>query len=275
MTKKEVGFSVVSEVEDKDGNTTETTKKYIVIRPNLEIQREAQKVYNRAFSDAIQSGALLRAKLQDFMESQGLWDNEKQEKLKSLQNDIMNDERKLAKGGFALSEARNLSIELRKKRIQIAELVSTRSSLDGNTAEGQADNQRFNYLVSACLVYNDSRKPVYGTMDEYLLESSSDVAIQGAEALAKMLYDLSDDFESKLPENQFLKKFNFVNDDFKLVNEDGKLVDTDGRLINEEGNFVDENGDTVDRDGNKVDEDGNYVFEDTQPFLDKDGKPIN
>jgi hypothetical protein len=248
-------------------------KEYLVRSPTLENQREAQKVYNQAFTDAIKSKSVVRAKLDDLLEDQGLWNDEKQAKFTELQRELLEGEKRLAKGGFSLNEAKDLAIKMKSVRDEIRDLISVRTSLDNHSAEGQADNSRFNYLVSVCLVYNDTKQPVYKNMEEYLNSSTEKVAILGAQNLANMLYGLDNDYESNLPENKFLKKFKFVDDKLRLVDKKGRLIDKDGRLIDETGRFIDEEGNFVDKFGNKVDKDGEYVV-DSEPFLDDDGNPI-
>jgi hypothetical protein len=248
-------------------------KEYLVRSPTLENQREAQKVYNQAFTDAIKSKSVVRAKLDDLLEDQGLWNDEKQAKFTELQRELLEGEKRLAKGGFSLNEAKDLAIKMKSVRDEIRDLISVRTSLDNHSAEGQADNSRFNYLVSVCLVYNDTKQPVYKNMEEYLNSSTDKVAILGAQNLANMLYGLDNDYESNLPENKFLKKFKFVDDKLRLVDKKGRLIDREGRLIDESGRFIDEEGNFIDKFGNKVDKDGEYVV-DSQPFLDDNGNPI-
>lgn len=248
-------------------------KEYLVRSPTLENQREAQKVYNQAFTDAIKSKSVVRAKLDDLLEDQGLWNDEKQAKFTELQRELLEGDKRLAKGGFSLNEAKDLAIKMKSVRDEIRELISVRTSLDNHSAEGQADNSRFNYLVSVCLVYNDTKQPVYKNMEEYLNSSTEKVAIMGAQNLANMLYGLDNDYESNLPENKFLKKFKFVDEKLRLIDKKGRLIDREGRLIDENGRYLDEEGNFVDKFGNKVDKDGEYVVE-SQPFLDDDGNPV-
>lgn len=251
----------------------EVEKEFLVRLPNLQEQREGQKEYNRAWTDAVKSGALLRSKLEDFMKEQSLWDDKKQQEVSELGRKINEKEQVLAKGGIKLSEAKKTALELKKLRVELRELISKRMELDVHTAEGQADNARFNYWVSTCLVYNDTKKPVFSSLDEYLNNSSKDYASLGASKLAELLYNLNSNFEDTLEENQFLKEFKFVDDKGRLINKDGHLVDEEGRLIDEEGYYVNEEGKRVDIDGNPIDEEGNYAFE-RQPFLDDDGNPV-
>jgi hypothetical protein len=249
-------------------------KTFTVRSPSLVDQREGQKVYNQAFTDAIKSKSVVRAKMDDLLEDQGLWNAEKQQEYSSLQKELLEGERKLAKGGFALSEAKKLAIRMREVRNKIRELISVRTSLDNHSAEGQADNARFNYLVSACVVYKDSDKKYFESLEDYMNRIDDPVALAGAQKLANMIYGLDNNFEKNLPENKFLKKYKFVNDDLRFIDKKGRTVDGEGRLIDEQGRYINEAGEFVDRDGNRVDADGEYVV-DAQPFLDDDGNPVS
>jgi hypothetical protein len=248
-------------------------KEILVRSPSLNDQREAQKIYNQAFTDAIKSKSVVRAKLDDLLEDQGLWNNEKQQRFTELQKELLDGEKKLAKGGFSLNEAKDLAVRMKSVRDEIRDLISVRTSLDNHSAEGQADNARFNYLVSVCVVYNDTKEPVFTNLEDYMNRSTEEVAILGAQNLANMLYGLDNDYEVNLPENKFLRKYKFVDDKLRFVDKKGRLIDAEGRLINEDGRYIDEQGNFVDKYGNKVDKDGEYLVE-PQPFLDENGKPI-
>lgn len=249
-------------------------KQFLVKSPSSEDQTEAGKIYNTAFSDAIKSKALVRAKLDDVLTEQGLWDEGKQKQYETLQNSILDGERALAKGGISLKKAKEIALKMKKDRSSLRDLISVKTTLDTHTAEGQADNARFNYLVSACLVYKDTKQPYFQGYKDYLSKAGEPIAIEAAQHLASMLYGLENDYEQKLPENKFLSKYKFVDDRLRLVNEKGQLVDESGRLINEQGRFINEKGELIDKKGNLVDEKGDYI-EEFKPFLDDNGKPIN
>ena len=252
--------------EDKDVSLA-------VRSPTLEDQREAQKVYNQAFTDAIKSKSVVRAKLDDLLEDQGLWNQEKQAKFTEFQQKILDGEKRLAKGGFNLKEAKNLALEMKKTREEIRDLISVRTSLDNHSAEGQADNAKFNYLVSACVVYKDSSQKYFNNLEDYINKADDPVALLGAQKLANMIYGLDNNFEKNLPENKFLQKYKFIDEKLRLINKEGKLVDSEGRLINDDGRFIDDKGEFIDKFGSRVDSDGEYVVE-NKPFLDDDGNPI-
>ncbi len=257
-------FSVVINGENVD---------FIVRSPSLQDQREAQKVYNQAFTDAIKSGSVVRAKLDDLLRDQGLWNDEKQAKFSELQQTLLDGEKRLAKGGFGLKEAKDLALQMQEVRLKIRDLIGVRTSLDNHSAEGQADNARFNYLVSSCVVYKNNNQKYFNGLEDYLNRADDPVALSGAQNLANMIYGLDNNFEKNLPENKFLHKYKFVDDKLRLIDKKGRLIDEDGRLINEDGRFINEEGKLIDKDGNLVNDQGDYLF-DTQPFYDDDGKPV-
>lgn len=250
-------------LKGKDG------KELIMRKPNIGDHREGQKVYNNAFHDAVKSKAFVRAKLDDLLREQGLWTDEKEARYQAIKKEILEHELSLQKGGIKLSEAKAIAISMIKLRGEIRGLLIERTQLDNNTAEGQADNARFDYWVSVCLVYKDGGKPYFSSLDDYM-NSTEDVAGEAARVLSNMIYSLDSDYESKLPEFRFLKKFHMVDEKLRFINKDGHLVDVDGNLMNENGRLVNEKNELVDREGNRVDEEGNYVV-DEKPFLDDDG----
>ena len=107
-------------------------KEFLVKNPSLHDQREAQKVYNQAFTDAVKSKSVVRAKLEDLLKDQGLWDDDKQVKFDTLQRDLLDGEKKLAKGGFGLTQAKELALRMKNVRDEIRALVSVRTSLDNH-----------------------------------------------------------------------------------------------------------------------------------------------
>lgn len=249
-------------------------QEFTIKSPSLADQRESQKVYNQAFSDAVKSGCIVRARLDDLLKEQGLWDDNKQIKFNTIQQELLDYEKTLARGGINLKMAKEIAIKMKTLRDDLRDLISVRTNLDNHTAEGQADNARFNYLISACLVYSSNKdKKYFQDYAEYLSRASEPIAIKAAQVLANMLYGLDNDYEKKLPENKFLIKYKFVDDKLRLVNNNGQLVDSEGRLVDENGRFINEQGKYVDKNGNLVDENGDYLLE-FKPFTDDNGNPI-
>jgi hypothetical protein len=253
-------------VEGKD-----TTFK--VLSPSFKSQREAQKIYNKAFSDAINSGSIIRARLDDILIKQGLWDQDKDKKFSELQTKINSGEKTLASGGITLDEARTVAVDMRDSREELRQLIAVKNNLDSNTAEGQADNAKFNYLVSACVVYKETGKTYFQGYEDYNNRSADMVGVKAAYKLANMIYGLEDNFEATLPENKFLKEYGFVNEALDFVDSQGRKTDRNGKLVDINNRFINTEGEYVDAEGNRVTYDGDYVS-DFKPFLDSKGKPV-
>lgn len=250
-------------------------KEYAILRPTTAQTEDASMEYNRIFSKSLKSGALLRESLEKFMREQELWDDDKENLYSELLTQINQKEKSLSKGGIKLSEAKDIALEMRGIRAALQGLIAQRNSLDVNTAQGQAENARFNTLLVSSLVYNDSGQRVYSDVEEYLEKQADgdELGTLGAQNFANMYFGLDQNYEVNLPENKFLKQWKFVDDSLHLVNEEGKLVDYDGKLVNQEGFFVDESGKPINFEGDPVSLEGNYNFE-TQPFLNEEGLPL-
>ncbi len=279
-----------------EGRTNEDKVVKVLLKtPGAKEYRDSQIEYNRAFRKALDSGALLRQKLSDHMEQQGLWDEKKQSKNDEFVAKIQSKEELLKGGGIRLSEAKEIALELRVLRAEFRDFLSERNALDQNSAEGQADNARFAELVRLCMLNPNNKQPYFPTQKDYDESADQPWVIESASELASMIYGLDPDYDNRLTENKFLKEFDFVNEDLRLVNESGHLVDAEGRLITEEGRFVAYKSEEAEkeqdeeqryfgnRDGEEVieitDEDGEKSWvrvslAERKPFLDDGGKPI-
>tara|TARA_Y100000385_G_C13052572_1_gene620489 strand:- start:55 stop:1014 length:960 start_codon:yes stop_codon:yes gene_type:complete len=272
---------------DKNGNQV----KVMLKTPGPQEYRDSQIEYNKAFRKALDSGALLRQKLSDYMTEQGIWDDTKQQKNDYFVDEINAKEKTINSGGIKLSEAKEIALELRGLRYEFREFIAEKNALDQNSVEGQADNARFSELVRLCMLNPTTKKPYFQTQKDYDANGDQPWVAQASSELASMIYGLDPDYDNKLAENKFLKEFNYVNDDLRLVNDSGHLVDLEGSLIDEDGRYVayrddkqtEENKYFVNKSGVEVvsitDEDGDVTWvekgkEVRQPFLDEDGNPI-
>jgi hypothetical protein len=253
----------MEEIEFKVGEV-----EYKVRQPGLEELNKAEMVYNKRFNVALNSDSPLAIKAGDILRKQGLWSDEKQAELNQAYKDISEKEFILHKGGIYKKEARAVAISLKKLRLKVQDLYSPIANFNKYTCEGQAENAKFDCLVSLCTVYKDGR-PVFSSLEDYKNRTNDPVAIVGSTKFAELHYHLfDDDLGASLPENQFLKDHGFVDDQFRLVDSKGRLVTEDGRLINEDGNLIDEEGNLIDALGHKLDKEGNFTVE-RKPFLDE------
>jgi hypothetical protein len=254
-------------------------QEYLVHAPDAAKNRLAQLEYSRVYGESLRAGAPLRTELYDYMIKRNIWSQEKQQELQDLANTITENEKKLLGGDMKLSVAKELALQLKKDRVRIQILITERSTSDSSTAEGQAENARFQRLLSLCLVYkggDNDGKPVFKNVDELMNAPEGDLAEaaqQGFNRLSDMVYKVDEKYEHKLPENEFLKEWGWMDDKFRLMNDKGQLVDALGRRVNEDGHLVDEDGELIDYKGTPVDKEGNYKIE-KKPFLDDEGLPV-
>lgn len=251
--------------------------------PNISIKKpgknelsDSQIVYSKAWRKALEGGAIIRAKLNDYLTEQGVWDKQKEKKYNELQNKINAQAEIINRGGVKVSQAKKASFALKRLRNEFVTLIAERNAYDAMTAEGCADNARFDYLVTVCVIDVDTGQPIFKDLDDYNQRGGEDWAIEAAAELAGILYGLDPKYEDNLPENKFLKRFKFIDEKGRLINKDGHLIAIDDddteRLIDEEGHYIAyEDGVSyrVDRDGKRVEE----VVQ--APFLDDDGNPID
>lgn len=250
---------------------------YLIKLPLAREYKLAQMEYNKTYGEAIKAGAVLRAKLNEYMADQKIWSEQRIKRVSEIAMSITDGEKKLSKGGIKLSEAQKIAKQIKKDRNEFQELATERAISDSNTAEGQAENARFQRLLTTCLVYKDNDTPVYNSLDELLNETDETmlkVSNEAFEIFGKMIYKLDDTFESKLPENVFLKKFKMVDDKGRLINKDGHLIDDQNRLINENGRLINDKGEFVDGDGNLITEEGDLISKIDPIFYDEEGNPI-
>lgn len=190
------------------------------------------------------------------MRRQGLWDDAKQEEYEALLKKSADIEYKIKSGFYKkASQLREKGIELKKLRNELSSLLMVRNSMDSNTADGQADNERFFYLVTVCVFDYETQKPVYTSLEDYHEKSDTELAIKCASEFANYAYGLEENFEDTLIENKLLKKLGLLNDKGQLTNKAGQRVDIDGNLLNEDGS-------RVDKDGNRIDINNNPIIED-------------
>ena len=216
---------------------------------------DAKKVHNKAFREALEDGALLRKSLMNHMRDQGVWDDRKEEAYQVFIKQIGELEYQLASGKMKVTEGRALAIKLSKVRQEFRNLISERNMMDANSAEGQADNARFNCLLAKSVFDYITQKPVYASVEAYIENGSDETSLTIAGKFANFLYGVDEDYDKNLVENKFFKRFSLVDTEGRFIDKKGGFVDVDGKPVDAEGYRLDENGVRVDINGHHLDAD--------------------
>lgn len=260
------------DVELSDGKIV----KIVVKTPTTGIASRSDRIRAKVWTECVQDGIMTKKELSRFMKEKGIWDELKEAEQLEIGQKLVELEKKLfiKKGRSSkvkAAEGKEIAIQMRILRLRMRELIAERVSLENNTAESLADNAKFDFLVAGC-TYHENGQKVYNSLEEYANSAESEIAFAAATSLATMLYNLDQGFEARLPENKFLKMFDFCDDNLSLVDTEGHRVDPNGRKINEFGQLIDNEGRVIDSAGNLLDEDGNYVP--TVTYVDGKGKKI-
>lgn len=243
----------------------------IVRTPNASDLQKAQMESNKVFRLALDAGAVLRTELNAFLRKRGLWNDDMENQLTKIADELYELEKKLMKGGIKRSEAKDICIRMRVLRYEQSALLYNQRQHDIYTVEAQAENAKFDYLVS-CSVFDEEGNRYFTSLDDYKARANEDASAAVASALAELVNNYDPDWEKDLPENKFLLEHKFVNEKLKFVNKDNKVIDSEGRLIDDNGRFINENGEFVNRDGELVDKDGMPIVE-FQPLIDDEEEP--
>ncbi len=260
MDKKQVTVTKnkrIFSVKLADGTETMVS----VSKPDNEANKYAKQIYNRAFKDAIDSGAIVRAAISKVMREQNLWDDNQQKLADKLERVISDGEKALQKGGIPLSKAKEIALKMSEARAELQSLLRERNQLDLHTAESQATNEQFAALLVKCTRIEATGKLFFRDLVDYKDREADEEVLQIAEQFAKIYYGVEDDWQKKLPENAFLLKHKFVDEEMRYLNRKGEFVDRDGRRVDAEGWYINEKGVRVDSDGTPINEKGEPIVE--------------
>lgn len=250
------------------------TKKLIVTKPNDTQETDADiyssQIFAKLAKEKDEDGKpayMVRAKLDEFLRDIGIYTQEDIERLGTISSNISNYEDRLYAGQITKKQGRDLAIKLRENRYELLLLLNKKASYDVHTIEHHCQNARMDYLITKCICFENG-EPVFKSVKDYKEDDVvKPLIIECITKLASLISNYDQDYEKKLPENKFLIKFNYCNDDLDLVDpETGRHVNTDGDFIDKEGNVVDEEGKPVDINGDLLDRElGDFFDEEPKP----------
>ncbi len=237
--------------------------------------READKIRSKAYHEAyLKEKMPLAITAREEAMRRGIWDEEKQKQLRDAQTELNKCEETLTKsrhlkiggpGDMSPDTMFQIALKCQELRNRILDLRTVFADVERNTVEGYSENERQNYLIYALTVYKDSGERFFSSFDDFKNSTVSTEENQDkftAATMAYMTYQarILGDYQKNLsdtPENKFLHRFKFVDDQGRFLKE-GKLVNVGGELVNEDGIPLSEV----------------KKPEPPKPFLDNEGKPI-
>jgi hypothetical protein len=182
-------------------------KEYMVKTPTTRQQQEAKRIYLRVWNES-RKDSVLRPNLEQFLLENGLWTQEQQAEVTSLEQRIGEIEDFLEAGDCDKNTGTEKAIECQQLRLERIALLSEKGSYDGITAEAQAENAQFDFLVSQCLVYNNNEKTkVFSSYDEFLDSDQTELISMASNLLSELIHGVSwNTLLTDTPEYRFLEE---------------------------------------------------------------------
>ena len=89
MSDKRVFKANVLKSEDENGLPQFEEKEFAVVKPNVEVLKEANKIRSQVWNRAFEEGNLLRRQLDDELKNRNLWNNKLQSEYDLLQSEVI------------------------------------------------------------------------------------------------------------------------------------------------------------------------------------------
>lgn len=207
-------------VTEPDGTVVELA----VVRPSVELRRDADIFKSVQFGKYAKAGILFKDVIEKCLRDQGVWDDEKEAKRQELFTKITSGVTKLKAGGIRKSEAKKVALETQQARLSLAQLMADFNQLERDTVEGKSEQDKFEWLISKCTVYDQGGKPYFSSLTDYKDKEDQPHVEQIAEEFAGFYYGAGTDVLKELPENKFLIDYGFMNDKFEMLDETGVPV---------------------------------------------------
>lgn len=214
--------------------------KLAIRKPTIEDLNEADEIYAEKVASLIKDGIggrkklLLRSQLNDYLRGAGVWTDKDDQDVRKLQLDIAELLEKIKKGGVKLSEGKEIALQISNKRREIVRINQKRQIFDDTTIESIAENDKIDYLIYSCTVYADDGRNYWESFEDMKNDKLNEVYREAARLSMKSLFNIDPQFEKNLPENKWLKKYNFVDEDLNYIDrKTGERVDREGRPIKE------------------------------------------
>lgn len=204
-------------------------KDYFVTLPSARQEKDGMILFAKSLTKYIKEGILSGDKLEQYYRDEGIWDDFKQKERENLEKFLGEGILKLRKGGIKKTEAKDLAIEMRLQRFQLMVLLLDRSKFESFTAESLAEKDRSAFFVSCCTKNADGSR-AFSNLDDYLDRENSDLSRVAATKFASLYNGYDENFEKKLPENEFLIKYGFMDEQMQMIQEDGTVKVAENQL---------------------------------------------
>lgn len=161
--------------QDKDGKDVRLK----FIKPNQKVLVDSDFIFKQYFSKCLRHGIITTAEATKLMKKNGLWDDEDDKNFGDLRELVKELESVFAKDEldkYTEDQLMEKAAKLKISRASLSELTQKISSIYDSTAESVANEYRLQYWASECVVYYDSGKKVFNSLDDFLSRTQEQIA---------------------------------------------------------------------------------------------------
>ncbi len=195
--------------------------KLAIVLPTPADEQEGREVYSKAWRQAALPAdgcpAFHREDLDWVARQRGLWDDARQARDEQLLERLRTGAKALATSGIRVSAAKVIAVGMYADRQELRALREGLARLNATTVEGRAEQSRFNHLVAACTVWEDTGERYFQSAEEMLGRDADPVVYAAGREFAALVHGIDPEADLKNPESVFLLKHNFA------TVEDGQL----------------------------------------------------
>jgi hypothetical protein len=175
--------------------------------PNQSQIFELDKFYRKIFSECIREGIMTEAEAKKRFAESGAWTKEEETEIQVLIQKLAFNSAKLGLMKELNDESSELISSIQEDRSEMFELISRKTELLSNTAEGMANEQKVFKYIALCLCDKEGLN-LFGSEEElekYASDNSDDFSVVVQEAYS-IVYgvDYSKDLTADWAEVQFL-----------------------------------------------------------------------
>ena len=178
--------------------------KYFIEAPTAENIRGADWQYSKTFTQCLVEGITTSAEMVDILTRRGIIGPEFEQRAVEL-SDKLRAKINLLEQASDIDIKRELSLDVARAREELFQWNQRLNGPMNNTAEQISDDARLEYLTSAMVVKEDSKR-VWDSYDSYLKEKSQALALRARFEVMLYLQGLSSDFLDQTPEARAMRE---------------------------------------------------------------------
>jgi hypothetical protein len=172
----------------------------------LDIERHCDTEYHIAYTQLMQKGIMPKATLEKRMKAQEIWTDQDDEKLQSLQGELVKYQIQLEKS-TTFDEGIEIAKMMGDLRAQCLRLVEVKAAVLSNSCESLADQIRRDAYLAYATTYADTGKPVFKSYNDFMQRASDqeEVVLDARRAMLNIATESFNHSLTSLPEVEYIK----------------------------------------------------------------------